>query len=166
MNFKKALHTAKLGLGAVSALGATGYGSYHIGKHIGSKNVINQLASQAYNNSQGGYVEKTAQQVAKELLSKIASKPEVKPLEKKASDKFEEIRQKAYNEELQKLGFSMAPVAAAAKGVAKKIYGAVKPPVSQAYHYSKMNPVAAGTIALGGAGMNMAGNAMFGKKNK
>ena len=57
-------------------------------------------------------MEKTASQVAAEILAKMAKDNEkkcVKPLEKVASDKFSDIKQNAYNDELQKLGFKIPP---------------------------------------------------------
>lgn len=229
MDFKKSLNTAKLILGGTSALGATGYGSYHIGKHIATKNLIQQfnnqqIATDAYNRGlQEGQVEKTAQIVAQELLEKEAGMKDIakmlagkakgaagyisgkakggagsvksfiekhpkasvatvagatgvgagyaasKLMEKKSSDVFEEIRQNAYNEELQKLGFSMTPVIGAAKkagtwikGMAQKGYQAAKGPISQGYRYAKANPGSAAAIGGAGAAVGAAGAAGIG----
>jgi hypothetical protein len=142
-----------------TALAAGTYGGYQIGKHIGSKRTAHiltdefknqQTANDAYNlGLKEGQVEKTAQVIAKELLEKI-SEPK--------QDIFETIRQEAYTDELQKLGFNMAPLISGAKqgakwvaGAAKKGFGATKGALKQGYHVAKANPTAA--AAIGGTGL-------------
>lgn len=91
------------------------------------------------------------------MLAKIAqenvnvAEKYVKPLEKKASDKFEEIRQNAYKNEIEKLGFNIPPSVSAnvgkgatwVKNIAKQGFQVAKGVVQK-------NPVAA---IAGGAGL-------------
>lgn len=154
------------GLALTSAAGVGGYGGYHIGNYVGIKKTQNEI-NESLNNQQianeyyirglqENSMNKTAQQIASELLKKANQTSEPVVMEKKASNQtLDTIRENAYADELQKLGFSFKPMVSALKTG----YNAASKGAAKVYNFAKANPKQA--LAIGGAGMAAgAGGAM------